>query len=77
MIPLFTLLVLIFSGWTGSVNAQSASTLPGDYAGPFIMNPKPISPEEKRREIQVEEEHCRAYPDACISDSMPARLRTR
>jgi hypothetical protein len=68
MIPLFTLLLLIFSGWTGSVNAQSASTAPGDYSGPSVSNPKDQTSEETKREIQIEEKYCRAHPDACISD---------
>jgi hypothetical protein len=71
MIALFSLLLLAFSGWTGSVNAQPAPTPPGDYGGPFIMNPKNDTPEETRREIQIEEEHCRAHPDACIPDKHP------
>lgn len=68
IIALLSLLLLSFLESTADVYAQPAPTPPGDYGGPFMSNPKAISPEERKREIQIEEEHCRSHPDACIPD---------
>jgi hypothetical protein len=69
MIGFCVLLLLAFSAWTESVNAQPASTPSGDYGGPFMSNPEAQSPEELKREIQIREEYCRTHPPgACIRD---------
>jgi hypothetical protein len=67
MIPLFPLLLLIFSGWRVEVNAQQASPPPSNYGGPYISDPGKIPPEEIKRADQIHEQHCRAHPDACIA----------